>query len=94
MDLTKGTRLIYRLIATPQTTFMYFLVSLLFNQVCLYEIDAFSKSHALGQLRIDMKDVDITQRMTGWFDLYEEEEEVWTPVYRQHIIKIYVISIF
>lgn len=45
-------------------------------QVCLYEIDAFSKSHALGQVRIDMKDVDITQRMTGWFDLYEEEEEV------------------
>ena len=44
-------------------------------QVCLYEIDAFSKSHALGQVSIDMKDVDITQRMTGWFDLYEEEEE-------------------
>jgi hypothetical protein len=47
-----------------------------FHQVCLYEIDAFSKSHALGQVCIDMKDVDITQRMTGWFDLYEEEEEV------------------
>lgn len=46
-------------------------------QVQLYEMDAFSKSHALGQTRIDMKDVDITQRMTGWFDLYEEEEEVW-----------------
>ena len=62
------------------------------NQVCLYEIDAFSKSHELGQVRIDMKDVDITQRMTGWFDLYEEEEEVWTVVCRQNIAKFYVTS--
>ena len=59
-----------------------------FNKVCLYEIDAFSKSHALGQVRIDMKDVDITQRMTGWFDLYEEEEEV-----RHYFLSIIIITI-
>ena len=46
-------------------------------EVRLYEMDAFSKSYPLGQTRINMKDVDITQRMTGWFDLFEEEEEVW-----------------